>query len=96
MLEPSPIFAKGFLYTGLGAGVAGLLMVLRMRLSWWPLHPVALPLSTVWYMDRFFFSVFLAWGIKGLVLKFGGANLYRKTQPFFIGIILGEVVCSGG
>ena len=68
--------------------------VLRTRLSWWPLHPVALPLSTIWYTDTYFFSVFLAWAIKALVLKFGGPKLYRGTRPFFLGIIVGQVVCA--
>ncbi len=95
MLEPSPVFTRGLLYTGLGVGVAGLLTMLRMRFTWWPLHPVALPLSTIWYTDTYFISVFLAWGIKATVLKFGGANLYRRTRPFFVGIILGEATCAG-
>ena len=95
MLEPSPVFTKGLLYTGLGMGVAGLLTLLRMRLRWWPLHPVALPLSTIWYTDTYFFSVFLAWGMKATVLKFGGARLYRRTRPFFMGIILGEATGAG-
>ena len=95
LLEPSPIYTRGFFYTGMGMGIAVLLMLLRTRFVWWPLHPVALPLSTIWFTDTFFFSVFLAWGIKAVVLKFGGANLYRTTRPFFMGIIIGEVVCSG-
>jgi hypothetical protein len=95
LLDPSPIFYRGFLYTGLGLGVAALLMVLRMRLPWWPLHPVALPVCTIWMTEHYYFSVFLAWGIKALVMKFGGAALYRRTRPFFIGIILGEAVCLG-
>ena len=70
-------------------------MALRSRLPWWPLHPVALPVSTIAYTHNYFFSVFLAWGIKALVLRFGGANLYRMTKPFFMGIILGEAVCLG-
>ena len=76
-------------------GIAVLLMVLRMRLPWWPLHPVALPVSTIWMTEHYYFSVFLAWGIKALVMKFGGASLYRKTRPFFVGIIVGEAVCLG-
>ncbi len=95
LLSPSPIFYKGFLYTGLGAGVVAVLMALRTRLPWWPLHPVALPVSTIAYTHSYFFSVFLAWGIKALVLRFGGANLYRATRTFFTGIILGEAVCLG-
>lgn len=96
LLEPSRVFTMGFLYTALGIGVAALLILLRMRLPWWPFHPAALPLSTVWYMDWFGFSVFLAWGIKAIILRVGGADLYRKARPFFIGMILGEVICSGG
>ena len=95
LLDPSPIFYRGILYTGLGLGVAAVLMVLRMRLPWWPLHPVALPVCTIWMTEHYYFSVFLAWGIKALVMKFGGATLYRRTRPFFIGIILGEAVCLG-
>ncbi len=95
LLNPSPVFYDGFFYMGLGIGIAGLLTVMRSRLSWWPLHPVALPISTITYTDNYFFTVFIAWGIKALVLRFGGATLYRRTVPFFIGIILGEVVCAG-
>ncbi len=95
LLEPSPVFYQGFLYTGLGVALAALLMGLRMRLPWWPLHPVALPVSTIWMTEHYYFSVFLAWGIKALVMKFGGANFYKRTRPFFIGIILGEAVCLG-
>ncbi len=96
LLEPSPVFTMGFLYTAMGTATAALLILLRMRLPWWPFHPAALPLSTVWYMDWFGFSVFLAWGIKAIILRVGGADLYRKARPFFIGMILGEVMCSGG
>lgn len=95
LLDPSPVFYTGFLYTGLGLGLAALFMVLRTRLSWWPIHPIALPVSTIWMTEHYYFSIFLAWGIKALVMKFGGATLYRKTRPFFIGIILGEAVCLG-
>jgi hypothetical protein len=95
MLEPSPVFTRGFLYLGLGAAIAALLAAMRARFVWWPLHPVALPVSTIAYTDYFFINVFLAWGIKSLVLRFGGARLYRSTRPFFMGIILGEAVCTG-
>ncbi len=95
MLEPSPIFTRGFLYLGMGGAIAALLAAMRARFVWWPLHPVALPVSTIAYTDYFFINVLLAWGVKSLVLRFGGARLYRSTRPFFMGIILGEAVCTG-
>ena len=64
LLDPSPVFYRGILYTGLGLGVAAVLMVLRMRLPWWPLHPVALPVCTIWMTEHYYFSVFLAWGSR--------------------------------
>jgi hypothetical protein len=33
--------------------------------------------------------------MKATVLKFGGARLYRRTRPFFMGIILGEATGAG-
>ena len=95
MLEPSPIFTRGFLYLGMGGAIAALIAAMRARFVWWPLHPIALPVSTIAYTDYFFINVLLAWGVKSLVLKFGGARLYRSTRPFFMGIILGEAVCTG-
>ena len=41
-------------------------------------------------MDWFGFSVFLAWGIKAIILRVGGADLYRKARPFFVGMIPGR------
>ena len=41
-----------------------------------------------------FFSVFLAWLCKTLVLRYGGPALYLKTRPFFMGLILGQFVTA--
>ena len=38
---------------------------------------------------------FVAWTIKSLVLKYGGAQLYRRTLPLFLAMILGQFTCSG-
>jgi len=62
---------------------------------WWPLHPIGFVVAADWVMDNIWFSVFLAWLIKVSVLKYGGPRLYRKTLPFFIGLILGQFAAAG-
>ena len=46
-------------------------------------------------MGQIWFSVFIAWAIKKIVLRFGGAARYQGSQIFFLGLILGEVLCTG-
>ena len=41
------------------------------------------------------FNAFLAWLIKGLVVKYGGHGLYRAVRPFFLGMILGHFTVYG-
>ncbi len=95
MQSPSGPNWSGWMTKGLGMGVmAGLFSAWRM-VPWWPLHPLGYALMGIAPMDYYWFSFFLAWMIKVLVLKYGGPNLYRKSLPFFLGLILGQFVCSG-
>ncbi len=80
-------------FAAIGAGVMGLLMIARQRFLWWPFHPLGLPLSAVF--SSAFFSIFLGWLFKSLIMKYGGVGLYVKTRPFFIGLILGQFATSG-
>ncbi|NKB71095.1 MAG: hypothetical protein GKR89_28835 [Candidatus Latescibacteria bacterium] len=72
-----------------------LLMAARWRFIGWPLHPLGYPIGPIWIMDHLWFNMFLAWLIKVVVLKYGGVGLYRKTRPFFLGLILGNIVPGG-
>lgn len=36
-------------------------------------------------------SCFVAWGLKKLIIKYGGMNFYRHSKPLFIGLVLGAV-----
>ncbi len=80
-------------YTAIGATIMGLLMFARQRFSWWPFHPLGFPTSAVF--GTMFFSVFLAWLIKSVVIKYGGSHLYMRSRPFFLGLILGQFVTAG-
>lgn len=93
--NPTTVNWGGWGWTGLGAGVMALLMLARHRFLWWPIHPLGFPISTIWMTNYISFSVFLAWLIKSVVLKYGGPRLYRQTRPFFLGLILGQFSCAG-
>ena len=46
-------------------------------------------------MTFIWFNVFLAWFIKRIVLRHGGASIYRQSQRFFLGLIVGQSLCNG-
>jgi hypothetical protein len=69
-----------------------LLMALRMRFYWWPFHPVGYAVSSSWSLNIIWLPLLIAWGVKLLLLRYGGLKLYRDALPFFFGLILGEFV----
>ena len=85
----------GWLWTAYGGVLMGGLMLARQRLSWWPIHPMSLPISSMWMTDSIMLSVFLSWLIKGVILKYGGRRLYDRGKPFFIGLVIGQFACMG-
>ena len=95
LANPTGPSLAGWLWTGAGGFVMTLLMMARHRFIWWPLHPLGFVVSPGWAMDSVWFSVFLAWIIKVVVLKYGGPTVYAKTRPFFLGIVLGQFVVGG-
>jgi hypothetical protein len=95
LANPSGPSLIGWLWTAAGGFVMSLLMLARHRFVWWPLHPLGFVVSPGWAMDSVWFSVFLAWMIKVVVLKYGGPSLYSKTRPLFLGIVLGQFIVGG-
>ena len=86
----------GWMFTFFGAGMMWLLMICQLRFVSWPLHPLGLAMGgTVFTSGVMWFNVFLAWLIKGWVLKYGGSAAYKSLRSFFIGMILGAFVVSG-
>jgi len=47
-----------------------------------------MPLRSIW------FSIFLGWLAKVVIVRFGGAGLYRAARNVFIGLILGEAAAA--
>ncbi|HIE50166.1 MAG TPA: hypothetical protein EYP85_00265 [Armatimonadetes bacterium] len=77
----------GFLFTAL-------LLVLRTVFLRFPLHPLGFALATT-YGDRLWGPFLLVWGLKLGVFKLGGANLYKRLIPAFLGLALGHFFLGG-
>ena len=56
----------------------------------WPIHPIALA-----FPNNLGFSVFLVWLPKYLTIRFGGVGLYRRSRPFWYGMVVGYLVGVG-
>jgi hypothetical protein len=78
----------------LGFVGVGLFSVLRLRLPWWPLHPVLFLVWATWPAVLLWSSFLLGWLVKRLSLKFGGFELVRKLRPLMIGVIAAEIAAA--
>ena len=47
-------------------------------------------------IDDFWFTILISSVIKMIVLKHGGARTYRRSIPFFLGLVLGEYIVGCG
>ena len=83
-------------FAAMGGSVMALLTFLRYRFAWWPLHPIGLPVGVCSYpVTIFISSIFISWLMKWAIMRSGGIQLYHKSQPFFIGIIIGYFTALG-
>ena len=77
-------------FFGSGAALMAALMALRYRFAWWPLHPIGLAVCSTNVTLDSVLSIFIAWSAKSLILRTGGVGLYRRSRPFFIGLLVGQ------
>jgi hypothetical protein len=95
IVEPTQVDWQGLGFFFGGGLAMGVLTWARQRWLWWPVHPIGFPIGGNFMMDRVWSNVFIAWAVKSLVLRFGGAAAYRHSQRFFLGLIAGEALCNG-
>lgn len=77
-----------------GAGITVFLSAIR-KAGFGGLHPIGYVMCNTLIMNAFIVPFFMAWLAKTTVLKFGGGRAYRRSVPFFVGIVLGDVVIQG-
>ncbi len=84
------------MFFGIGAVVMGILVFLRYRFTWWPLHPVGFTILGTDLVRNFSLTIFLGWACKSLILRVGGITLYQRARPFFLGVLVGHVLGIAG
>jgi hypothetical protein len=78
-------------HLGFGAVLAAVLQWLCLSTPRWPLHPIGLIMNASFYANKAWASVLFGWLSKVLLVKYGGARMYRAAKPVFLGLIMGEV-----
>ena len=92
--NPAPPSVPGYVFVGVGAAVTAGIAVLRIAFPWFTLHPIGFAVGSVWLMNHLWFSIFLAWLLKSLILRYGGPSVYRKVVPLFLGLVLGQYTAA--
>jgi hypothetical protein len=83
--SPSKSAAMGF-----GLALTALLMALKMRFFWWPLHPVAFPIALSATIQSMTLVILGTAVVKSLLLRYGGLRAHRAALPVFLGLLAGH------
>jgi hypothetical protein len=78
---------------GIGFGVTLILSIMQRLFLFWPLHPLGYAIAGGSYiMGWLWFSIFVGWLCKMVLMRYGGARLYRRVSFLFLGALLGQFV----
>ena len=80
--------ATGFM--GIGFSAMIVLMYLRVKFFWLPLHPLGFAMATNQEMSDLWLPILICLLLKSVILKYGGIRSYRRAVPFFLGLVLGD------
>ncbi len=90
--DPRPMDRAGYGLFLAGAGAMAFLNAMRYRFVRWPFHPVGFALSGTMFARRESITLLVAWLIKLIMLKTGGVAFYRRSKPFFVGMLIGFIL----
>jgi len=79
---------------GAAAGFVAVLALsaLRLRFTWWPIHPLLLMAWGTSSTAMLGVSFLLGWFIKTMVTKLGGGSAYRHARYIMIGVIAADLL----
>ncbi|SVA68895.1 uncharacterized protein METZ01_LOCUS121749 [marine metagenome] len=78
----------------IGASMTSILYFLRHQYIWWPFYPIGYVMTAATWggLSDFWFSVFLGWLIKLIILKIFGLKAHQRAIPFFLGLVMGDYI----
>jgi hypothetical protein len=74
-----------------GAGVTLALFALRQRFMWFPAHPVGYIMALTYPLRQLWFSLFLGWLAKAVVMRYVGPKGLVGLLPLFLGVAFGDI-----
>jgi hypothetical protein len=84
-----------FVTMAIGAATMWGILFMHRTFLWWPFHPIGYLMGASWPMINFWFPILVGWLVKSVVLRYGGAKLYRRLIPGFLGLVLAEFFSAG-
>ena len=94
IVSPEPMEVENYWFFLGGFLVMSAFNLMRYRFTWWPFHPIGFALAGTALARLTSFTVFLAWLVKFILLRLIGPAFYRRTRPFFVGLLIGYIVIT--
>lgn len=93
--NPEPVHLWHLGFVGIGVALMAFMTFVKSHYIGFPIHPIGMALGLTHPIYHVWFSVFIAWLFKSVILKYGGARLYLRIRPFFLGMVLGAFGSAG-
>lgn len=78
----------------IGGLVTAGLIFLHRQTNWWNISPLGFVMSSTTTMRSQWFSLFLGWLVRTVVLRLKGLHGYQGLRPFFIGCVWSELLTN--
>jgi hypothetical protein len=95
LFHPQSASITWLLFMGIGAVFMIFITLMRARFFWWPFQPIGYAMGCSWPMIQLWFSIFIGWILKFMILRYGGIKVYQRFRSFFLGMVLGEFLSGG-
>lgn len=91
LMSPRDASLTNVLAMTAGGGFTLLLFHLRQRFVWFPLHPVGFIMMQTYPMKVLWFSTFIGWAFKAVIMRYGGPKGLLTLLPVFLGLAFGDI-----